>query len=533
MYTTYCSIRNLTFESLVDALTNFSNHTVITISNDVVLPSTVTIYHLENIKIVGQGNPTVNCNHTGALKFISCNNATIEGINWEKCGFNTNYSGIEFHNSFNIFMESCSFYNLTGQAVLLSNVSGNVYINNCSFIHNSQYEGHGAAVYYLPWSENQHINKLVIQTSNFTSNGLAQSIVYIGGCVNGCSDNIYLQDSVFIRNKGVPLYISDNILHINGRVWFEENSAHAGGGIYSNSSIISFNNKSSVEFYRNIVETDGGAFYFINSVVYFAATLIVGFDENAANQNGGAIMSINSNITFDGNSSVTFNFNFADIAGGAAYFSSSYITFDSNSSIAFNDNEAYHGGAVYCVYSSHIIFDGNSRAILNNNKAYYGGALFFESSSHITFHGNSSVTFNNNLAPVPGTGGAVFCLRSSCITFNGSSHVTFNYNLADEDGGAVYCSNSYIIFDGNSSAAFNGNEASRDGGAVNCNGLSDIIFDGNSSVSFNNNVANNDGAAVFNSYSSHITFDGNSINDDILTLMCNMESKKSFFAFVA
>ena len=44
-----------------------------------------------------------------------------------------------------------------------------MHINICSFIHNSQYGGHGAALYYLPWSEIQHLNKLLIQTSNFTS----------------------------------------------------------------------------------------------------------------------------------------------------------------------------------------------------------------------------------------------------------------------------------------------------------------------------------------------------------------------------
>jgi len=92
------------------------------------------------------------------------------------------------------------------------------------------------------------------------SNGPAQSIFYISGCVNGCANNVYLQDSVFIHNKGVPLYISDNLLHISDGVWFEKNTAHAGGSIYSNSSIISFTDKSSVMFHRNIVEANSGAF---------------------------------------------------------------------------------------------------------------------------------------------------------------------------------------------------------------------------------------------------------------------------------
>jgi len=104
---------------LVNALTNFSNDIVIIISKDAVLPSTVTIDLLENIKIIGKGNPTVNCNGTGALKFVSSNNVTIEGINLENCGSSDNYSGIQFLNSFNVFIKSCSFYNSMGQITRL------------------------------------------------------------------------------------------------------------------------------------------------------------------------------------------------------------------------------------------------------------------------------------------------------------------------------------------------------------------------------------------------------------------------------
>jgi len=200
----------------------------------------VTIDNLQNIKIIGQRNTTtVNCNGTGALKFAACQNVTIRGINWQNCGSN-NSSVIEFHNSFNIFMKSCSFCNSTRQTVTLSNVSGSVYINNCSFTHNNQYGGHGAAVYYLPWSENQHNNKLVIQTSKFSLNGPAQSIVYIRDCVNACSENVFLQDSVFINNKGVSLYISHSVLHISGNVLFKKNRALDGGGIYSNNILLCY-----------------------------------------------------------------------------------------------------------------------------------------------------------------------------------------------------------------------------------------------------------------------------------------------------
>jgi len=473
------------------------------------LPSTVTIHHLENIKIIGQGYPTVNCNGTGALKFVSCNNVTIRELNWDKCGSNNNSTGIEFHNSCNFFLENCSIYNSTRQALILSKMSGNVYINNCSFTNNNQYGGDGAAVYYLPWSENQYINKLVIQTSSFSLNGPAQSIVYIDDCINGCSSNVYLQNSVFIGNKGVSLYISHNMLHISGDVLFKENTAIAAGGIYSNNSTVLFDDRSSVMFQRNTVETEGGAFYLINSIVNFGTTAIVEFDENNANQNGGTIVSRNSDIIFSGNSNVTFKNNRARNDGGAIYCKSpSQIVFVGNSSVTFSGNVANHGGAIYCKSSSQISFHGNSGVIFNGNKADRNGGAVSLFSSNIKFDGNSSITFNSN--EVYDDGGAVGLLYFSNITFRGNSSVTFNGNTAYNDGGAVFCFSSDIIFDGNSSVKFDANEANSDGGAVYCDRESYVTFDGNSIVKFNYNKAHDDGGALNCESYSRITFDGNS-----------------------
>ena len=43
------------------------------------------------------------------------------------------------YNSLNILFHNCSFQNSLGQSVVLSEVSGNVYINNCNFTHNNNY----------------------------------------------------------------------------------------------------------------------------------------------------------------------------------------------------------------------------------------------------------------------------------------------------------------------------------------------------------------------------------------------------------
>ena len=93
-----------------------------------------------------------------------------------------------------LFQESASFYRLSNvifycsfnssltQAILVfSQVSGDVYINNSVFTHNTQHRGHGAAVQYTPESTTHTQTKLVINNCNFSYNGVAKSVIYIDG----------------------------------------------------------------------------------------------------------------------------------------------------------------------------------------------------------------------------------------------------------------------------------------------------------------------------------------------------------------
>ena len=179
-----CTIRDHSYHSVVYALSNVTSNTIVTVVSNAVLSSIVVFKNLENVKIIGQGNPAVNCNGVGRIKFVSCNNVIIEGINWERCGSNDSlYPGIEFYNSSNILIQTCSFHHSTAQAVVLSEVSGNVYINNCQFTHNKYHDGHGAAIYYTSASEQSTQVQLIINSCDFTdtmnSNGPAESAVYI------------------------------------------------------------------------------------------------------------------------------------------------------------------------------------------------------------------------------------------------------------------------------------------------------------------------------------------------------------------
>ena len=128
--------------SFVDLLDNFTSDGTIYITMDMVLSSVIQLTHLKNIAIIGYNNPTVQFGYGGGLQFVHCHNFTIEGIKWNGCGANSNTNttlGIRLciHNSSNITIQNCTFQNSFGQSVVLSEVSGNVNINNCKFTHNN------------------------------------------------------------------------------------------------------------------------------------------------------------------------------------------------------------------------------------------------------------------------------------------------------------------------------------------------------------------------------------------------------------
>jgi len=468
---------------IADILNKTSSNNISIITTDGVLSSYVTVEGLENITIIGHGNPVVKCNDVGIVKFISCKNITIEGIQWEGCG-SRDYPGIEFRNSSNVSFKRCSFRNSKGRTASLSEVSGNVYIQNGSFF----------------------------------SNEATESVIYIDSSSSKITGHVYLQDSVFVNNTGVPVYISHTNLHIRGSVLFEDNTAKSGGGIYSNNSNVTFSDNCFVNFTDNSATVNGGAIYLTASRILFGATSTVDYD--IANKNGDDIHNKLPEITFGSNSNVKFNSNKASNGGALYCVNSSHITFKGNPSVIFINNEASKvGGAVYC---SSTTFDGNSSVTLNftNNKASgEGGAVSLADFSNITFGANSNVTFTKNTAS--DNGGALYCMHSSYIIFNGKSSIRFNNNEA-RYGGAIHCdSSSHITIDGNSNVTFNNNEAGMVGGAVFCWSSSHIKFDGNSRVTFNNNEAYDFGGAIYCAIQCGVIFDATTwvifINNSAIT----------------
>ena len=209
--------------------------------------------------------------------------------------------------------------------MLISKPSRNLYIKNCKFAHNSQHKGHGAAIQFLA----AHIQtRLMIDRCNFSYNGAAKSIIYIGRSSEK-EIYLYLQNSMFIGNEGVPIYLSQQKLHIKGDMLFKHNKAITGGGIYGSSSAVIFKNKSNVTFYNNSAITDGGAMFINNSRMHFAKNSVISSANNFAKSFSNALYSMNKTaVLFGCNTMVTFKSNKAGDRGRTLYLENCNVLFD-------------------------------------------------------------------------------------------------------------------------------------------------------------------------------------------------------------
>ena len=485
-----CVYGNCTCNSLDHALANITSNVLINITTNVTLSSLIERSGLQHISIFGHNNPTVNCRNDTGIHFNFCHNCIIQGIAWNKCG-STAKAGLKFNDPSNITIHKCSFQHSLGQAVVLSKVSGNVNINNCNFLNNSQYRdhGHGTAIHYYSSKIRDSTPNFVFNVTNckFSHNKKAKSLMYIENRFE--YSNITLCNSTFQNNEGVSIFLVKQKLCLSGKVLFQNNNAEDGTGIYiTNHSTVVFGKNSDVTFIRN-----------------------------SADNAGGAILSRNhSDILFDQNSKVYFNSNSAGKYGAAIYsLGNSQIIFTGNSKVKFDSNAGKDGntkipGIIYIEKRVYISFEGNSTTYFSNTIAYAGGAILAISNCHISLKDNSTVEFSNNTADY---GGAVYLMKFSSISFKGNCRTLFDYNTASNYGGAIRAyDNSNISFEGKSTTVFNNNPASSYGGAIGTYNNSNVSFEGNSITQFSNNSAMS-GGAVFSWLSSNIHFKGDSTTD--------------------
>ena len=535
-----CVYGNCSCSSLYHALANLTSNVLINITTDVTLSSLVTVSDLEKVSIIGHNNPTVKCRSVGGINITFCNNCIIQGITWDRCGTgnisNDTEPGLKLSYSSNVTIQSCFFQQSVGQAVVLSEMLGDVSINNCMFMNNSHYRGHGAAVHYSSSANNTINYSLAIKNCNFSNNKI-KSLVYLE---NKCNE-IILNNSTFNYNQGISVYATNQKIYLNGKVLFENNTAENGAGIYiSDHSTVTFVNDSEVTFIQNSAKHGGAVFLrnhsgivfdqnsvvaFINNVasngtvysdawsnVTFKETCNVTFSNNSATHSGAAIYSDNSLVTFMGNSNVTFSSNYASTNDERSYYpyggiiysiNFSNISFEGSSTTLFNNNTADHGGAIFSSYYSSISFEGNSNAIFSNNYAIIGGTILHYNFGSLSFKGSANTMFSNNTAG--DSGGAIVIFEHANMFFGGNSVTTFIDNNSVY-GGAIYSYTSRSIsFNRNSTVVFSDNMADH-GGAVFLVG--DIFFNGNSNTEFRDNTANEIGGAMF--LYSNLIFNNNS-----------------------
>ena len=497
-----CVYGNCSCSSLNQALTNLTSNVLINITTNVTLSSLVIVpLDIVNVTIIGHNNPIVNCKDSGRVRFTSCDNCTIQGITWNGCGTdNPIYTepGLKLSNSSNINIKNCFFQYSKGQALLLSEITGDVNIDHCEFVHNSHYKRHGAAIHY---SSNGSV--FMISDCNFAYNS-AQSLVYTENTISKHKNNISIRSTKFCHNQGVSVYAVNKNIILDGKIFLHNNTAENSAGIYiSDHSTVIFGETSDVTFTQNSANFNSGSVYLRNhSSVIFDKYSMVTFNNNKAYDGGTIYSEVSSNITFKANCKVTFSNNSAT-HDGAIYYMTRY------------------GGAICSIINSYIIFEGNSSPVFSNNSAGHSGGAIYSEGSYIIFEGNSSPVFSNNSAGR--LGGAIRC-RHSYIYFKGNSSPQFSNNIANlggaiaDYGGAIWSDpfSNYIIFKGNSSSVFSNNTA-MSGGAIYfgetihfSSSFSDyhIIFKENSSAVFDNNTVTNEGGAIYTLYQSNISFEG-------------------------
>ena len=555
-----CLSENCKCNDLGQLLDGVGSNTVVNISDKAILSSPVGVWFLTNVSIIGQNNLTVFCMNTHAIVIGYCYNLRIQGITWIGCGVNSfsisyiyTIAAITIYDSLVIIQKSSFQYSI-GPAIEVYSTYRDIMmmIDQCNFMNNNYYRGHGAAiaVYYL-------FGTFKISNCNFSYNEGAKSIVYLED-----SHGAMYYNNTFYNNQGVSIYLSQSCsLQISGDILFKNNRAENGAGIYiSDHSTVIFGENSNVKFINNSVDHNGSAIFMNshskvtfknnsittfngnkgisgtiyskkNSQITFTATSSVIFKSNLVMQYGATIYSFdNSHVTFTGSSNVTFSNNVVstnersrDMEFGGIIFSSthSHISFDGNSTIVFSDNSANVGAAIFSFYKSNVKFNDRSKVTFNSNVAQHCGILTSALLSNIVFSDNTEVTFNHNILSCTSTSnyesstGAICTAQRTNVMFSGNSLVTFINNIA-EKGGTVAFSNSNVTIEEYSTVMFNSNIAEySNGGAFVCFNNSIVTVRGNSNVTFNNNKAGQSGGAIHSYNMCKITFKDNSTSSFI------------------
>lgn len=281
-----------------------------------------------------------------------------------------------------ITISYCLFMNNIGSSIDITNPPAGKgvysYINNCSFINNSQ-----RVKWFNKVDYNGYISRIFVQDCNFTDhpNG-AISFMYANATFSNCS---------FINNtadKGGAIYLTSG--QANDRFFgctFINNTARNGdgGAIYMDCPVPYYHLKDSIFINNTAIGGNGGALcgasgtYYENGFYGFLSENCI-FENNLAND-GGAIFLVSgffdSTNRLEGN---VFTNNTARNNGGAIYFDITDVTLNVYS-CSFSDNIAYeNGGAIFKSSLGNFNIGGD---VFTHNIAENGGAIHWEGDNSI------------------------------------------------------------------------------------------------------------------------------------------------------
>ena len=237
-----CTEEGCMCASLSIALQYIDSNTTINItSSSVILEESVKLGsgNLTNITITGR-NVTIMCNNSGSVYCESCDDVTIEGITWDRCGNpnGTNIAGVTFNGTNNISLVNCTFQLSQIPAVTFLDVSGNVNISESSFLLNKRINlwlPCNCGGLHIHYSSSDLVH-LVISDSYFYSNGFCYGYESYDGDLGLVLDvldtknltmwDITITKTIFFSNMGPVIFdISGSSSIQLTEVTFDSNTA--------------------------------------------------------------------------------------------------------------------------------------------------------------------------------------------------------------------------------------------------------------------------------------------------------------------
>ena len=345
------------------------------------------------------------------------------------------------------------------QGLAISN-TGNVYINNCSFVgmDNRQLNpDHNISAVKISGARSITLDRL-------TARGNYGRVVYIE-----LSCDVTILKSEFSENIGDVVYvISNERLHLSILYTsFTHNDGASSGGralaLHSTAekSALSLN---SSEFINNSalgIQSIGvnnvtvQLSNFTNnedSIFHLQQSTVTFLSGNLFSKNNGSVYAFDCEVTFEGPATISNNYHLAPI-----YAVQSQIHFNSPEGITITNNTASLGGGIYLRESTMTV----SHPIeISQNTADYGGGIYaFLSSIESTSEkvNNHIMITNNNVSQ---SGGGICAIASTIKTYR--ALVNIDLNTALVNGGGIYASastikisRSHVTLDSNT-ASFNG-----------------------------------------------------------------------------